>query len=72
MRADLQNSLRNYLLAMADDELVLGHRNSEWCGHAPILEEDIAFANIALDEIGHASIWYSLLAELIALTIPPF
>ena len=46
MRADLQNSLRNYLLAMADDELVLGHRNSEWCGHAPILEEDIAFANI--------------------------
>ena len=65
MRADLQNSLRNYLLAMADDELVLGHRNSEWCGHAPILEEDIAFANIALDEIGHASIWYSLLAELI-------
>jgi ring-1,2-phenylacetyl-CoA epoxidase subunit PaaC len=65
VRADLQNSLRNYLLAMADDELVLGHRNSEWCGHAPILEEDIAFANIALDEIGHASIWYALLAELI-------
>jgi ring-1,2-phenylacetyl-CoA epoxidase subunit PaaC len=65
VRADLQNSLRNHLLAMADDELVLGHRNSEWCGHAPILEEDIAFANIALDEIGHASIWYSLLAELV-------
>lgn len=65
MRADLQNALRNHLLAMADDELILGHRNSEWCGHAPILEEDIAFANIALDEIGHASIWYSLLAELV-------
>ncbi|HZD58409.1 MAG TPA: 1,2-phenylacetyl-CoA epoxidase subunit PaaC [Anaerolineales bacterium] len=65
MRSDLQNALRVYLLAMADDELILGHRDSEWCGHAPILEEDIAFANIALDEIGHASIWYSLLAELI-------
>lgn len=50
---------------MGDDELVLGHRDSEWCGHAPILEEDIAFANIALDEIGHASVWYALAAELI-------
>lgn len=49
---------------MADDELILGHRDSEWCGHAPFLEEDIAFANLALDEIGHAAIWYSLLADL--------
>ena len=57
--------LAEYLLAMADDEMVLGQRDSEWCGHAPILEEDIAFANIALDEIGHASAWYGLLAELI-------
>ena len=65
MNADLEKALENYLLAMGDDELILGHRNSEWCGHAPILEEDIAFANIALDEIGHASVWYSLLAELI-------
>jgi ring-1,2-phenylacetyl-CoA epoxidase subunit PaaC len=57
-------ALRSYLLALADDELILGHRASEWCGHAPILEEDIAFANLALDEIGHANIWYTLLAEL--------
>lgn len=60
----LMNALPPYLLALGDDELVLGHRDSEWCGHAPILEEDIAFANLALDEIGHANLWYSLLAEL--------
>lgn len=52
------------LLALADDELVLGHRDSEWTGHAPILEEDIAFANIAQDEIGHAALWYGLLHNL--------
>lgn len=52
------------LLAMADDELILAHRNSEWTGHAPILEEDIAFANIAQDELGHAMLWYGLLAGL--------
>ncbi|MGH7711296.1 MAG: 1,2-phenylacetyl-CoA epoxidase subunit PaaC [Gemmatimonadaceae bacterium] len=40
---------------MADDRLVLGHRLSEWCGHGPILEEDIALGNIALDFIGQAS-----------------
>jgi ring-1,2-phenylacetyl-CoA epoxidase subunit PaaC len=59
-------ALKEYLLSMGDDELILGHRNSEWSGHAPIIEEDIAFANIALDEIGHASVWYSLLAELVS------
>ena len=52
-------------LALADDELLLAHRNSEWCGHAPILEEDIAFANLALDELGHAALWYRLHAALI-------
>lgn len=65
MNPDLKAALAAYLLAMADDELILGHRDSEWCGHAPILEEDIAFANIALDEIGHGVVWYSLLADLI-------
>jgi ring-1,2-phenylacetyl-CoA epoxidase subunit PaaC len=60
----IESALASYLLALGDDELILGHRNSEWCGYAPILEEDIAFANIALDEIGHASTWYSLLADL--------
>jgi ring-1,2-phenylacetyl-CoA epoxidase subunit PaaC len=52
--------LAQLLLAMADDELILGHRNSEWTGHGPILEEDIAFANIAIDELGHARLWYDL------------
>jgi ring-1,2-phenylacetyl-CoA epoxidase subunit PaaC len=49
---------------MADDELILAHRNSEWTGHAPILEEDIAFSNIAQDELGHAGLFYGLLNEL--------
>lgn len=62
---DWKEALAAKLLAMGDDELILGHRDSEWCGHAPILEEDIAFANIALDEIGHAMIWYGLHAEII-------
>lgn len=49
------NSLFLYLLRLADDRLILGHRMSEWCGVGPILEEDIALANIALDQIGHAA-----------------
>jgi ring-1,2-phenylacetyl-CoA epoxidase subunit PaaC len=64
MEEAILNPLREYLLALADDELIQGHRNSEWCGHAPIIEEDIAFANLALDEIGHAQLWYALIAEL--------
>jgi ring-1,2-phenylacetyl-CoA epoxidase subunit PaaC len=60
----MQSELSEYILALADDELILGHRDSEWCGHAPILEEDIAFANIALDEFGHAGLWYGLYAVL--------
>lgn len=52
-----------YLLRLADDRLVLGHRLSEWCGHAPILEEDIALANIALDLIGHATALLTLAGE---------
>lgn len=51
------------LLALADDELILGQRDSEWTGHAPLLEEDIAFSNIAQDEIGHALVWYTILHE---------
>lgn len=60
----VQQALEEYLLAMGDDELILAHRDSEWCGHAPILEEDIAFANIAQDELGHARLWYELLQAL--------
>jgi ring-1,2-phenylacetyl-CoA epoxidase subunit PaaC len=55
-----QNDLVEYLLRLGDDRLVLGHRLSEWCGHAPILEEDIALANIALDLIGQANLLLSL------------
>jgi ring-1,2-phenylacetyl-CoA epoxidase subunit PaaC len=60
----LRQPLAGWLLALADDELVLAHRHAEWTGHAPILEEDIAFTNIALDEMGHAQLWYGLLTEL--------
>ncbi|MCL4868316.1 MAG: phenylacetate-CoA oxygenase subunit PaaC [Anaerolineae bacterium] len=61
---DHRSALIVKLLAMADDELVLAHRNSEWTGHAPILEEDIAFANIAQDELGHAALWYEIVSAL--------
>ncbi len=64
MTAAPHPALAAHLLGLADDELILGHRNSEWCGHAPILEEDIAFANLAQDELGHASLWYRLLEGL--------
>src|SRR5205085_9320596 len=53
-----------YLVRLADDRLVLGHRLSEWCAHAPILEEDIALANIALDSIGQASLYLHLAGEV--------
>lgn len=49
------NALVTYTLRIADDSLILGHRVSEWCGHGPILEEDIALTNIALDLIGQAT-----------------
>jgi ring-1,2-phenylacetyl-CoA epoxidase subunit PaaC len=50
-----RTALAEYLLRLGDDRLVLGHRLSEWCGHAPILEEDIALGNIALDLVGQAT-----------------
>jgi ring-1,2-phenylacetyl-CoA epoxidase subunit PaaC len=59
----VSESLFPYLLRLADDRLVLGHRLSEWCGHGPILEEDIALANIALDLIGEATLFYKLAGE---------
>jgi ring-1,2-phenylacetyl-CoA epoxidase subunit PaaC len=48
----------DYLLQLADSALVLGQRNAEWCGHGPVLEEDIALANISLDLIGQARLLY--------------
>ncbi len=65
MNKEQKASMAEFLVALADDELILGHRDSEWTGHAPILEEDIAFANIALDEIGHARLWYQVAADLV-------
>jgi ring-1,2-phenylacetyl-CoA epoxidase subunit PaaC len=51
----MKSTLSTYTLRIADDSLILGHRLSEWCGHGPILEEDIAMTNIALDLIGQAT-----------------
>ena len=59
-----QEAFYEYLVRLADDRLILGHRLSEWCGHGPILEEDIALANVALDNIGHAAALYEYAAEI--------
>ncbi len=55
------DALKDLLYKMADDELIFGHRNSEWTGLGPILEEDIAFSSMAQDKIGHARALYELL-----------
>lgn len=57
-------ALLEAVLELADDHLVLGHRVSEWCGHAPMLEEDLAMPNMALDMIGTARTLYEYAAEL--------
>ena len=54
---------RELLLGLADDELVIGWRDSEWTGIAPMLEEDVAFSSIAQNEIGHARAVYQLLTD---------
>ena len=56
------------LLEIADDELILGWRDSEWTGIAPLLEEDVAFSSIAQNEIGHARAWYELAARELGTT----
>jgi ring-1,2-phenylacetyl-CoA epoxidase subunit PaaC len=63
LETPVREALVEYLLRLGDDRLVLGHRLSEWCGHAPILEEDIALANIALDLIGQATLFLKLAGE---------
>ncbi|GIV50453.1 MAG: phenylacetate-CoA oxygenase subunit PaaI [Candidatus Kapaibacterium sp.] len=57
-------ALEDLLFRMADDALIYGHRNSEWTGLAPILEEDIAFSSIAQDKLGHALALYTMLGQL--------
>jgi len=59
------NYLIDYTSHLADNALILGHRNSEWCGHGPVLEQDIAITNIALDLIGQARNFYQYAAHLI-------
>lgn len=59
----LHSALTDLITKMADDELVLGHRNSEWTGLGPVMEEDIAFSSMAQDKIGHAWALYRILQE---------
>lgn len=64
--ANLMTPLTQHLLSIADDKFILGHRNADWTGLAPILEEDIAFSSMAQDELSHASALYGFIAELTA------
>ena len=57
-----KNSVLEYILQLADNALIIGHRLSEWCGHAPILEQDIAMTNISLDHLGRARSLYQYAA----------
>ncbi|MFZ6025483.1 MAG: 1,2-phenylacetyl-CoA epoxidase subunit PaaC [Bacteroidota bacterium] len=61
----MNTALVNYTLHLADNALIIGHRNSEWCAHGPVLEQDIAISNIALDGIGQARNFYQYAASLI-------
>ncbi len=60
----MNNSLIDYTLHLADTTLILSQRNSEWCGHGPILEQDIAITNISLDLLGQARNFYQYAAAL--------
>jgi ring-1,2-phenylacetyl-CoA epoxidase subunit PaaC len=60
---ELHQSLTALITKMADDELIIGHRNSEWTGLGPMMEEDIAFSSMAQDKIGHAWALYRILQE---------
>jgi ring-1,2-phenylacetyl-CoA epoxidase subunit PaaC len=64
MANNLHSLLVELLLALADDEFVIGYSNSEWTGIAPLLEEDLAFSSLAQDELGHARLFYELVWEL--------
>jgi len=60
----MSEALQNALLELGDDHLILGHRISEWCGHAPLLEEDLAMPNMSLDLIGASRGLYSYAGEV--------
>lgn len=59
-----QQELKNYILHLADNVMILGQRNAEWCGHGPVLEQDIAITNISLDLIGEARNLYQYIAQI--------
>jgi ring-1,2-phenylacetyl-CoA epoxidase subunit PaaC len=61
----MKQTLIDYTLHLADNSLILGQRNAEWCGHGPVLEQDIAITNISLDLIGQARNFYQYAATLI-------
>ena len=60
----MKQHLFSYVLQLADNALILGHRISEWCGHGPVLEQDIAITNAALDHIGQARNFYQYAADI--------
>ena len=59
-----KRSLIDYVIHLGDNALILGQRLGEWCGHGPVLEQDIAMTNISLDLIGQARMLYQYAAEL--------
>ncbi|MBI3410801.1 MAG: phenylacetate-CoA oxygenase subunit PaaC [Planctomycetes bacterium] len=65
---ELKQPLVELLLSVADDKFILGHRNADWTGLAPILEEDIAFSSLSQDEISHAIAIYQIAAGLVGST----
>jgi ring-1,2-phenylacetyl-CoA epoxidase subunit PaaC len=62
---EFRQPLVQLLLSVADDKFMLGHRNADWTGLAPILEEDIAFSSLSQDEVAHASALYQMVADLL-------
>ena len=62
--------VKDYAIRLGDDALVLGHRLSEWCGNGPFLEEDLALANVALDYLGRARMFFNY-AQNLLLMAPP-
>lgn len=64
LQPQVREALAAYLVAVADDELIIGHRHSEWTGFAPDIESDVALSSIAQEEIGHARLFYERACEL--------
>ena len=65
-RREVRDALAAYLVALGDDELLIGHRHSEWTGFAPDIESDIALSSIAQDELGHARLFYDHAGTLLS------